>query len=94
MPMALGASLLFPNLLGANELGAREPLEPAEWECMWFGVGAAVHGRWRGELGDAFTGRRYCWSERGEGMKEAENTDGESRRPGGRRGELEVVCVS
>jgi hypothetical protein len=67
-----------------------EPLEPAELLWMWFGVGAAVQGRWRGELGDAFTGRKYCWSERGEGRYDCERTGGESSRPGGRRG-FEIV---
>jgi hypothetical protein len=61
---------------------------------MWFGPGAAVQGRWRGELGDAFTGRKNCWSDRGLGMKSPLNTGGESSRAGGIRGEFEIVCVN
>jgi hypothetical protein len=44
---------------------------------MWWAVGAAVHGRWRGELGEAFTGRKYCCcSLRGVGMKSRVRTGG------------------
>ena len=57
---------------------------------IWFAVGAAVQGRWRGEWGDAFTGTKNCWSERGEGGK-PEVAGDESRRPGGRVEELEIV---
>ena len=45
-----------------------ERLERLELVCMWF-EGAAVQGRWRGELGEALTGRRVkCCSERGLGI--------------------------
>jgi hypothetical protein len=60
---------------------------------MWDGAGAAVQGRWRGELGEAFTGRNNCWLERGEGMKSRDVTEEESRRVEGTRGKFERVCA-
>jgi hypothetical protein len=47
-----------------------ERLEVEELECWWRGFagpGLAVHGRWSGELGFALTGRKNCWSDRGDG---------------------------
>jgi hypothetical protein len=72
-----------------------ERLDDLEFEWMWMWLrpalaGAAVHGRWSGECGDALTGRKKCGSERGEGM-------GKSRvRVGavGRRGLLFPVRVA
>jgi len=43
--------------LETRPLDSLERLERLELVCMWF-EGAAVQGRWRGELGEALTGRR------------------------------------
>jgi hypothetical protein len=39
----------------------KESAEVEELECMCRGFeGPAVQGLWSGELGEAFTGRKYC----------------------------------
>jgi len=66
--------------------------EEDELECMCIMLlGAAVQGRWSGELGEAWTGRKYCWSERGEGMKSRVSVGGVLRP--GTRGEFMEVGV-
>jgi hypothetical protein len=59
--------------------------EEFEWMCIML-LGAAVQGRWRGELGEAWTGRKNCWSERGEGMKSRVKVGGGVLRLGCSRG--------
>lgn len=99
MPMALGAARRSPSCEGVcwcencrRDCDALECLERFElllWECVCEGVGAAVQGRWRGECGEACTGRKNCESERGLAMGEARGRVGGV----GRRGLEEAVWV-
>jgi hypothetical protein len=77
-----------------------ESADVEELECMCSGFeGPAVQGLWSGECGDALTGRKYCWSERGEGMKSRVNIGGTLRSLVDGRGgttyedERDCVCV-
>lgn len=89
IPIALGAPRLLPRLEGVGVWPKRRlEDEELEWMCIML-LGAAVQGRWSGELGEAWTGRKNCWSERGEGMKSRVSVGG-VLRPGTGGEDMEV----